>query len=171
MLLSSLVHGSDLLAVLPTGFGKSLIFQLFIRVKQILSSKAACVIVVCPLKSIVQDQLTEASLMGLTATSLASGSLQDVENGKYQLIFASAEEILAKPFLSSLKKSSSPLHQNLAAIIVDESHTVETWTGQRFDVFSFVQFPAKYHTSLYKSLHVSHTRSILIGQQRKAKNM
>ena len=84
--ISSLVHGSDLLAVLPTGFGKSLIFQLFIRVKQILSSKAACVIVVCPLKSIVQDQLTEASLMGLTATSLASGSLHDVENGKYTCV-------------------------------------------------------------------------------------
>ena len=134
--ISSLVHGSDLLAVLPTGFGKSLIFQLFIRVKQLLSSKAVCEIVVCLLKSIVQDQLTEASLMGLTATSLASASLHDVENGKYQLIFASAEEILAKPFLSSLKKSSSPLHQNLAAIIVDESHTVETWTGQRF-VFCF----------------------------------
>lgn len=142
----SLVHGSDLLAVLPTGFGKSLIFQLLIRVKQILSSNAACVIVVCPLKSIVQDQLTEASLMGLTATSLASASLQDVENGKYQLIFASAEEILAKPFLSSLKKSGSPFHQNLAAIIVDESHTVETWTGQRFDYFSYFLFQEKYHT-------------------------
>ncbi|KAK2565630.1 hypothetical protein P5673_010759 [Acropora cervicornis] len=37
----SLVHGSDLLAVLLTGFGKSLIFQLLIRVKQILSSNAA----------------------------------------------------------------------------------------------------------------------------------
>ena len=56
---------------------------------------------VCPLKSIVRDK---ASLMDLTATSLASASLQDVENGKYQLIFPSAEEILAKPFLSSLKK-------------------------------------------------------------------
>ena len=77
--ISSLVHGSDLLAVLPTGFGKSLIFQLFIRVTKILSSKAACVIVVCPLKSIVQDQLTEASSMGLTVTSLASTCLQDVE--------------------------------------------------------------------------------------------
>jgi len=43
--ISSLIHGSDLLAVLPTGFCKSLIFQLLIRVKQILSSKtAACVI-------------------------------------------------------------------------------------------------------------------------------
>ena len=94
--------------------------------KQILSSKAACVIVVCPLKGIVQDQSTEASSMCLTSTSLASASLQDAENGKYQLIFASAEEIPAKPFLSSLKENSSPVYQNLAAIIVDESHTVET---------------------------------------------
>lgn len=130
--ISTLVHGSDLLAVLPTGFGKSLIFQLLIRVQEILSSKPACAIVVCPLKSIVQDQLIEASSMGLSATSLASARIGDVENGKYQLIFASAEEILTKPFLSSLKKSSSPLHENLAAIIVDESHTVESWTGQRF---------------------------------------
>ena len=120
------------MAVLPTGFGKSLIFQLLIHVQEILSSKPACTIVVCPLKSIVQDQLIEASSMGLSATSLASARIGDVENGKYQLIFASAEEILTKPFLSSLKKSSSPLHENLAAIIVDKSHTVESWTGQRF---------------------------------------
>jgi len=90
-------------------------------------------IVVCPLKSIVQDhQLIEASSMGFPATSLASARISDVNNRKYQLIFACTEEILTKPFLSSLNKSSSPLHQNLAAIIVDESHTVETWTGQRF---------------------------------------
>ena len=49
--ISSLVHGSDLLAVLPTGFGKSLIFQLFISVKQILSSRAACVIIYCCLSA------------------------------------------------------------------------------------------------------------------------
>ena len=111
--------------------------------KQRLSLKAACVIVVCPLKGIVQDQLTEASSMGLMATSLASARLKTSNTN--QLIFASAEEILAKPFLSSLKKSNSPLQQNLAAIIVDESHTVETWTGQRFDFFSYVLFQGKHH--------------------------
>jgi len=42
--ISSLVHGSDLLAVLLMGFAKSLIFQMLIRVKQILSSKTVCVI-------------------------------------------------------------------------------------------------------------------------------
>ena len=80
--ISTLVHGSDLLAVLPTGFGKSLVFQLLIRVQEIQLSKAACVIIVCPLKSIVQDQLIEASSMGLTTTSLASARIGDVENGK-----------------------------------------------------------------------------------------
>ena len=95
-----------LLAILPTGFGKSLIFQLLVRVKELLSSKPSCVIVVCRLKSIVQDQLSEACSMGLTATSLSDARLENVENGKYQLIFASAEEILAKPFLDRLKKSS-----------------------------------------------------------------
>ena len=99
----------DLLAILPTGFGKSLIFQLLVQVKEILTGKPACVIVVCPLKSIVYDQLSEATAMGLTATSLSDASLEDVENGKYQLIFGSAEEILEKPFLGRLKKSSSPL--------------------------------------------------------------
>ncbi|CAH3022187.1 unnamed protein product, partial [Porites evermanni] len=128
---TTLLSRQDLLAVLPTGFGKSLIFQLLVRVKEILTGKPACVIVVCPLKSIVHDQLSKATAMGLTATSLSDASLEDVENGKYQLIFGSAEEILEKLFLSWLKKSNTPLHQNLAALIVDESHTVETWTGQR----------------------------------------
>ena len=94
--ISSLAHGSDLSAVLPTGFGKSLIFQLLIRVKQILSSKTACVIV--SVLSKASWKIKHPALMDLTATSLATASLEDVENGKYQLIFASAEEILAKPF-------------------------------------------------------------------------
>ena len=115
-----------------TGFGKSLIFRLLVRVNEILTGKPACVIVVCPLKSIVHDHLSEATAMGLTASSLSDASLEDVENGKYQLIFGSAEEILEKPFLDRLKKSNTPLHQNLAALIVNESHTVETWTSQRF---------------------------------------
>ena len=133
--ISTLVSGGDILAVLPTGFGKSLIFQLLVRVQAILTGKSLCAIVVCPLNSIIQDQLAEATSMGLAATSLASGRLDDIENGKYQLIFASAEELLSKSFLTLLKKSDTPLHKQLCAIIVDESHTVETWTGQRFELF------------------------------------
>ena len=100
--LRTLVSRGDLLAVLPTGFGKSLIFQVLVRVKEILTGKTSIVLVVCPLKSIVQDQIAEASSMGLTAVSLADNRLEDIENAKYQLVFASAEEVLSKSFLSSL---------------------------------------------------------------------
>ena len=72
--------------------------------KEILRCKTSVVIVVCPLKSIVQDQIAEAYSMGLTAVSLANNRLEDIENAKYQLAFASAEEILSKSFLSPLKR-------------------------------------------------------------------
>ena len=72
--------------------------------KEILRCKTSVVIVVCPLKSIVQDQIAEAYSMGLTAVSLANNRLEDIENAKYQLVFASAEEILSKSFLSPLKR-------------------------------------------------------------------
>ena len=53
--ISTLISGKDLLAVLPTGFGKSLIFQMVVRIKQIMTGKLSSAIVVCPLQSIVYD--------------------------------------------------------------------------------------------------------------------
>ena len=54
-----------------------------------MSLEAACGIVVCLLKSVIQDQLKEALSKGLMSTSLASARLGDVENSKYKLIFMS----------------------------------------------------------------------------------
>ena len=113
--------GGDLLAVLPTGYGKSLIFQLLV-----LSKNDGCAFVICPLKSIVKDQLLEASSMGISAGSLPESTLEDVESGKYQLLFASAEDARSKEFLASLKKKNSAFHRNLCAVVIDECHTVET---------------------------------------------
>ena len=73
----------DLLAVLQNGFGKSLIFQVLVRVKEILTGNTSVVIVVCPLKSIVQDQIAEASSMGLTAVSLADNRLEYIVKGNF----------------------------------------------------------------------------------------
>ena len=80
--LQQLWRGGDLMAVLPTGFGKSLIFQLLV-----LTRKEACVLVICPLKSIIQDQILEATSMGISAGSLSDCNLLDIENGKFQLLF------------------------------------------------------------------------------------
>ena len=81
------------------------------------------VLVICPLKSIVNDQIKEASSMGISAGSLSDYLQTDIVSGKYRLLFAS-EEALAKSFLEALKRKGNSLHDNLAAI-------VETWTGKR----------------------------------------
>ena len=106
-----LFTGGDLLAVLPTGFGKSMIFQLLALTKE-----DSVILVICPLKSIVNDQIKEASSMGILAGSLSHCLQTNIENGKYSLLFASAEEALEKRFLQSLKREGDALHDNLAAI-------------------------------------------------------
>lgn len=119
------------MAVLPTGFGKSLIFQLLIKVNEIITKNKQYVIVVCPLESIIDDQIEEASIIGLNARALKDVSPQELESGDFQLLFGSAEQVLRERFLAAIKKKSTPFYENLAAIIVDECHTVETWTGRR----------------------------------------
>jgi len=69
----------------------------------------------------------KASLMDLTATSPANASLQDVENSKYQLIFASAEEIQAKPFLSSLKNRKYTTHKTVTRLALKWLHLNHMW--------------------------------------------
>ena len=83
--LRQLLRGGDLLAVLPTGFGKSLIFQALAMSKEL-----ACVLVICLLKSIVEDQILEVSSIGLSADSLLKCDLRATESGKFKLLFPSA---------------------------------------------------------------------------------
>ena len=83
--------GKDVLAVLPTGFGKSAIFQFLVGVKEKLSKETACILVICPLRSLIQNQIGEAISLGLTANYLPEASLDDAGDGKFQLLFSSAE--------------------------------------------------------------------------------
>ena len=55
----SLLRGRDVFGVLPTGFGKSPIYQLFVLAKNASPKAASSVeIVICPLKSIIEEQIT-----------------------------------------------------------------------------------------------------------------
>jgi hypothetical protein len=47
------------------------------------------------------------------------------------LIFGSAENVLGKFSIDALKYSSSHLRNRLVAFVIDKSHVVETWTGER----------------------------------------
>ena len=135
--LRHLFKRKDVLAVLPTGFGKSLIFQLLVFLAKAKGRREggegfAAILVITPLSSIIQDQISEISSMGLSGCNLSKKleCLDDIHNGKVDIVYASAEAATDKRFVESLKKKNS-FNKNLAACIVDETHTVETWTGLR----------------------------------------
>ena len=68
-----------------------------------MTRKPSTVVIVCPLQGIVYDQMEEASSMGLTAAMLTDCCLEEIECGKYNLVFAN-------PFLSLMKKTATPFH-------------------------------------------------------------
>lgn len=127
-----LLNQDDVLAVLPTGYSKSLIFQPFAVAASIERKEPQTVLVVCPLKSIIEDQIAEAVSMHILAASAVDISEEELRAAKFQLILGSAETVLETRFLDILKDSCSSLHRKLAAGLVDESHTVEMWTGKRY---------------------------------------
>ena len=133
-----LFNGKDVMAVLPTGFGKSLIFQLFVMMCGVRSKRRggagfSNIIVISPFQSIIRDQVVEVNSMGMTACDLNEklNCLEEIRQGKFNVIYASAEAARDKRFLEALKTKDSLFNENLAGCIVDESHTVETWTGLR----------------------------------------
>ena len=124
------LHGRDVMAVLPTGFGKSMIFTVFALARQELSTTCTktCVLVISPLKSIIDDQISEILSLNFTAMELSSDKVNLVRDNPPQFLYCSAEAALEKPFLTVLQEDSE-LHRAVSAIVVDESHTVEAWTG------------------------------------------
>lgn len=77
--------------------------------------------------------MVEVNSMGMTACDLNEklNCLEEIHQGKFNVIYASAEAAMDKRFLEALKTKDSLFNENLAGCIVDESHTVETWTGLR----------------------------------------
>ena len=62
--MNCLLEGRDVFAVIPTGFGKSFIFQLFstaIELKKISEGlhPNSVILAICPLKSLIEDQIKE----------------------------------------------------------------------------------------------------------------
>ncbi|CAH3184373.1 unnamed protein product [Porites lobata] len=73
-----LLADRDVLAVLRTGYGKSLIYQTFVRAKNYELNGNAAILVISPMKSIIEDQLQEMELLGYPAKDLANLSNDDI---------------------------------------------------------------------------------------------
>ena len=74
----TLLADRDVLAVLRTGCGKSLIYQMFVRAKNYELNGSAAILVISPLKSIIEDQLQEMELFGYPGKDLATLSNDDI---------------------------------------------------------------------------------------------
>ena len=73
MAVKELLDGKDVMAILPTGFGKSLIFTIFAIAKgQISRSEKTCVLVISSLKSIIDDQIAEMASLNYRALEYVS---------------------------------------------------------------------------------------------------
>jgi ATP-dependent DNA helicase RecQ len=113
----------DVFALLPTGGGKSLCFQLPALVRDGLT------VVVSPLIALMKDQVDALQASGIAATFLNSSLAADesrkrlhgLHNGKYRLLYAAPERLMLSGFLEDLKR------WNVKLIAVDEAHCISEW--------------------------------------------
>ena len=133
--LKNLLLGRDVLACLPTGFGKSLIFQAWPTACRILSSygfsqwnEEPLLLVVCPLLSIIRDQIQSLLSIGILAACAGESPEMDLDiaEGKYPLIFGTPETLVGDRRWRRVLQTTAFQHC-LVGIAVDEVHTVIQW--------------------------------------------
>nr|WP_106784645.1 ATP-dependent DNA helicase RecQ [Lysinibacillus timonensis] len=120
--IEQLVEGRDVIALLPTGMGKSLCYQLpgYIFPKPVL--------IISPLLSLMQDQVTQMKQNGekrvvALNSFLTLGQKNDALNllHQYQFIFVSPEMLLQHHVKQRLS------HMQLSLIVIDEAHCLSQW--------------------------------------------
>ncbi len=149
--LEKIFWGEDILAVLPTRYGKSLIYQLL---PLILSCKKALeedptrgisisdvttvLLVISPLNSLISDQIHKLLMAGLNVSQPATtndnkefdvdkhGKKEELASGYYNILFAHPEAFISCKFGQEL--ANSPGYQkNVCAIVIDEAHCILAW--------------------------------------------
>ena len=115
--------GKDVFALLPTGGGKSLCFQLPALARDGLT------VVVSPLIALMKDQVDALQASGIPATFLNSSlaadesrkRLRGLHNGEFRLLYAAPERLMLSGFLEDLQR------WNVRLIAVDEAHCISEW--------------------------------------------
>ena len=119
----------DVLGVLPTGFGKSLIYQLLPKLFSTYwfaktgEPKTCNVIVVSPLELIRKQQVEKLTSKGICAATIENLDSMDSHEDK-EILFGGAECWLSDNWRKQLTFGSL---KDAEFLVVDEVHTVETW--------------------------------------------
>ena len=115
--------GQDVFALLPTGGGKSLCFQLPAL------ARPGLTVVVSPLIALMKDQVDALQASGVAATFLnssldgdeARSRLRGLHRGEYKLLYVAPERLMLEGWAANLKK------WNVDCLAIDEAHCVSEW--------------------------------------------
>ena len=122
-IINAVISKNDVFALLPTGAGKSLCYQI-----PALAKEGVC-LVISPLISLMKDQIAQLEKKGIKALTIESKSSVDeivtlfdnLKFGKYKLLYLSPERLNSEFILNKLKQ----IQVNLIAI--DEAHCISEW--------------------------------------------
>ncbi|MCB1227128.1 MAG: RecQ family ATP-dependent DNA helicase, partial [Verrucomicrobiales bacterium] len=122
-IMEAALAGGDVVAILPTGAGKSLCFQLPALAREGLT------LVISPLIALMKDQVDALTASGVAATFINS-TLSGIEvqrrhagldSGDYRLLYVAPERVMMDGFFHDLRR------WNVTAVAVDEAHCISEW--------------------------------------------
>ena len=122
-IISAVMQGRDTLALLPTGGGKSICFQIPAV------ALPGVTLVICPLIALMKDQVRQLKARGIVAEAIHSGlRYQDIDRifdnavyGKTKLLYVSPERLRTEMALARIAK------MNVSLLAVDEAHCISQW--------------------------------------------
>lgn len=122
-IINSVLEGKDTLALLPTGGGKSICFQV-----PAMTKKGIC-IVITPLIALMKDQVENLKRKGIKAVAIYSGmhtneiniAFNNCINGSVKFLYISPERLETNSLRENIKK------MNVNLLSVDEAHCISQW--------------------------------------------